>query len=142
MPNADLAARILHAITEHPEHYDQGHLFHGVETLHPGDQLTDGALDCGTTLCIAGYATHLTGHTLTLTDAIHDEGVTARKPGHPPTPVFEAARDELQLTEDDAAWLFWGARTPAQARAALQQLAAGAHRIDQSSTARAFPTLP
>ncbi|MGY5104541.1 hypothetical protein [Streptomyces sp. 900105245] len=86
MPHAGLAARILHAITEHPEHYDQGHWFHGVDTLHPGDQLTDGTLDCGTTLCIAGYATHLTGHTLTLTDAIHDEGVTARKPGHPRPP--------------------------------------------------------
>ncbi|MER6409359.1 hypothetical protein ABT269_39235 [Streptomyces viridosporus] len=129
MPSAELAARILRALTDHPDHYDQTNWLQGVDVLQPTDTLTDGALDCGTTLCVAGFAAHLTGYTLTA--AVR---TLAHRPGHPPAPVRNVARDELGLTDSDADWLFWGARRPEHARAALRQLADGADTIDRFAT--------
>ncbi|MFG3207379.1 hypothetical protein [Streptomyces sp. NPDC048192] len=135
MPNARLAARILREIIEHPEHYNQAHWVHGADTVPPHNDLGgDGDLTCGTTLCIAGYAAHLTGYTLT--------GELAAKPGHRKRFIYDVARAELDLTENDATWLFWGGRTPAQAHAALTQLAAGAPTIDQATIHQTHPTAP
>ncbi|MGP3950840.1 hypothetical protein [Streptomyces sp. 7N604] len=133
MPNAELAARILREITERPDHYDQTHWLDGVDILLPAEDLTGGVLSCGTTLCVAGFAAHLTGHTIAVEFDDEDECVVASKPGRPATLVNTAARAELALTESDAAWLFWGTRTPAQVHAALGQLAAGADTIDRAS---------
>ncbi|MEU1465285.1 hypothetical protein ABZ467_32380 [Streptomyces sp. NPDC005727] len=133
MSNADLAARILRAITDQPTHYDQSSWLEGVEVLRPTDTLDAGALDCGTTLCVAGFAAHLTGYTLL------GAGIPlARKPGRAAASVCDVARDELGLIDSDAAWLFWGARLPEHARAALQQLAQGADTIDRVATG-AYP---
>ncbi|MEU7469995.1 hypothetical protein AB0A94_15900 [Streptomyces sp. NPDC044984] len=38
------------------------------------------------------------------------------------------------MSGSDAFWLFWGARRPEHARAALQQLADGAETIDRFAT--------
>ncbi|MGP3953470.1 hypothetical protein [Streptomyces sp. 7N604] len=128
MPNAELAARILHEITERPQHHDQSYWIDGVDVLLPTDDLTTGTLDCGTTLCVAGFAAHLTDYTVVF-DA--DLLVVAHKPGHSATLVDHVARAELGLTASDAAWLFEARRTPAEVHNALSQLAAGANAIDR-----------
>ncbi|WP_330342639.1 hypothetical protein [Streptomyces sp. NBC_00557] len=134
MPNAELAARILHQITEYPEHYNQTYWLNGTDILFPHTDLNHSEHHCGTTLCIAGHAAHLTGYTLTSDHAT--------KPRHPTVSIYAAARAELELTEEDATWLFWGGRTPAQTRAALAQLAAGAPSIDQATIHATWPTTP
>ncbi|WP_435279663.1 hypothetical protein [Streptomyces sp. 1222.5] len=112
-----------------------------LDTLQPSDRLTDGDLDSGTTLCVAGFATHLTGYTLKAPRTDHDE-VRVSKPGQPSAPIYEAACAELRLSDDDATWLFWGRRTPAQIRAALGQLAAGADGIDHADIGSTLPATP
>ncbi|KOT51163.1 MULTISPECIES: hypothetical protein [Streptomyces] len=123
-PNADLAARIRTEITERPEHHDQHYWFEGVDTLLPTDDLLDGALECGTTLCVAGYAAHLSGYALA--------GSKAFKPGQTSSYRYIrfVAQEKLGLDREDADWLFATARTRGEVLAALGQLADGATCLD------------
>jgi hypothetical protein len=129
MPNAVLAARIRTEILESPEHHDQASYLDGVRILTPEGDLSDGLRDCGTTLCVAGYAAHLTGHTIEDLDGSGNEPVAYRE-GEAPRLVSEVAQAELGLPDNDAAWLFWGLRSSKAALVALGQLADGAPRID------------
>lgn len=132
MPNAELAARIRTEILERPEHHDQGMYLDGVDYLEPEDDLSHGSRQgCGTTLCVAGFAAHLTGYTIELvTDGPEDE-VIAYKTGVDIQPVFDVAREELGLSKDDAAWLFWGNRTRNEVLAALGHLADSAAHLER-----------
>lgn len=127
MPNADLAARIRKEILERPEHHDQEFYLDGVDVLTPDDNLSDGDRpECGTVLCVAGWAAHLTGCTLTS----YARGVIASKPVGGSRPVFDAAQTELGLSEVDATWLFSGLRSREEVLAALGQLADGTDHIN------------
>lgn len=61
MPNAKLAQEILDQITQNPDSFNMGTWFDGVFELTPNEPVT-----CGTTLCVGGWAVHLSGWTLTL----------------------------------------------------------------------------
>ncbi|WP_331731990.1 hypothetical protein OG613_47265 (plasmid) [Streptomyces sp. NBC_00015] len=130
MPDAVLAARIRTELLKSPEHHDQSFYLDGVRLLTPEGDLTDGLRDCGTTLCVAGYAAHLTGHTIEVLDEAVNEPVIAYREGEAPRLVSVVAQAELGLSGDDAAWLFWGRRSREEVLAALGQLADGAPRID------------
>lgn len=127
MPNAALAARIRTEILERPEHYDQGSWVSG-DVLRPEEDLT-AAAHCETTLCVAGYAAHFTGH------IVLPIGYAVRPGDEQEHQIREVARTELGLTEAEAAWLFHGTRTCDEVLAALGQLADGAPRIDIAATA-------
>lgn len=122
-PNAELAARIRAEITERPDHYNQGAWFSGADVLRPDEDL-NAPTHCGTTLCVAGYAAHFTGHTLL------PSGITYRPDTNQRGFVDQVARRELGLNEDDADWLLHPARTRDEVLAALAQLADGAASID------------
>ncbi|MFJ5951363.1 hypothetical protein [Streptomyces noursei] len=137
MPDAELAARIRTEILERPEHHDQGMYLNGVDVLKPEDDLSHGSRgSCGTTLCVAGFAAHLTGYTIELVAAWQEDMVIAYKPGKDIRLIFDAAREELGLSNQDAVWLFWGNRTPDEVLAALGQLAAGAPHLSQVASPR------
>ncbi|MFI5864550.1 hypothetical protein [Streptomyces sp. NPDC051546] len=113
MPNAQLAAQIRTEILERPEHHDQGIYLDGVSYLEPEDDLSHGFRGgCGTTLGVAGFAAHLTGYTIEIMIDGPEDEVIAYKTGVDIQPVFDVAREELGLSKDDAAWLFWGHRAP------------------------------
>ncbi|MEU5242200.1 hypothetical protein ACH4UR_37370 [Streptomyces lydicus] len=122
-PTTALAARILTEITERPAHYDQGAWFTGVDVLRPDEDL-NAPTHCGTTVCVAGYAAHFTGHILLPSGITYLPGTNQRK--H----IEEVARRELGLSQHDAEWLFRPDRTRTEVLTALRQLAAGATHID------------
>ncbi|MFJ8153920.1 hypothetical protein [Streptomyces sp. NPDC094468] len=97
---AEVAAAVLDRIEQYPEMFDMNNwavLPTGV--LEPGDDI-----QCGTTMCIAGWAAHLTGYTLHRTpDGL---GAYARKDGRRYEVEFAAAR-VLGVDEVAAAQLFW-----------------------------------
>ncbi|MEU1827179.1 hypothetical protein ABZ502_32725 [Streptomyces abikoensis] len=119
MPNATLARYILDSILTHPDQYDQSAWFTSDHLLTP-----DAEPECGTTLCVAGWAAHLSGYTL-----VHDGWPTAIKDGEHVS-VDRAAELALNISPYDAAVLFHGDLLPEQAIAALDQLADGAPQID------------
>ncbi|MFF9915619.1 hypothetical protein [Streptomyces sp. NPDC013457] len=129
MPNTLLASRILIAITSYPDHHDQRHFINGADRLS-----ADEGLSCGTTLCVAGFAAHLTGHTILnevegvvaipVSDGTSVSGVADA------LPVSAVARRELGLDARDTELLFSPSRTSQEARAALLQLVEGVDSID------------
>ncbi|MCZ1012336.1 hypothetical protein [Streptomyces lydicus] len=123
MPNAALAALIHTDITERPDHHNQEAWITGADVLHPDEDL-NAPNHCGTTLCVAGYAAHRTGHTLL------PAGITYRPGMNQCGFVDQVARRELDLSEHDANWLFHRDRTRHEVLTALGQLADNAPRID------------
>ncbi|MFE9252830.1 hypothetical protein [Streptomyces sp. NPDC007088] len=144
VPNAALAARIRSEIVERPHHHDQQFYIDGVDVLAPGDSLTNGTRpDCGTTLCVAGFAAHLTGYTIVrLGKTPHEDTVLAYQPGKVSGLVVQVARAELGLSTIDAEWLFSGLRTRDEVLTALGQLAGGAARLDPTAITAAVPSQP
>ncbi|MEV4868523.1 hypothetical protein [Streptomyces syringium] len=136
MPNPELAARIRSAILTHPRHYDPTAWLHGTTLLHPDTPLDDTDPLCRTTLCVAGYTAHFTGHTLEVVDDPADSHgsratqTLAHKPGSQPLPVWIVAQQELHLTRNDAGRLFASCTRASTVLAALAQLADGAPHID------------
>ncbi|RNG26435.1 hypothetical protein EEJ42_14915 [Streptomyces botrytidirepellens] len=122
MPNATLAARIRNEINERPEHYDQHDWFSG-DVLRPDEDL-NAPVHCGTTLCVAGYAAHFTGHVLLASGSAVVPDTSRRQD------IEWVAREELGLTDADAEWLFHPMRTQEEVLVALDQLAGGAAGID------------
>ncbi|KNE83294.1 hypothetical protein AB0B04_19000 [Streptomyces xinghaiensis] len=135
MPNPELAARVRSAILTRPRHYDPSAWLGGTTLLQPGTPLVDTDPLCRTTLCVAGYAAHFTGHTLEVAGdpaGSHDSSAThtlAHKPGSQPLPVWIVAQRELRLTGNDAGRLFASCTKAGTVLAALAQLAGGAPRI-------------
>lgn len=112
MPNRELAARILAEIEAHPEMHEQGTW----RTVRPS---------CGTTMCVAGWACHLSG------DEFHgghagfeftdfDE---VRRPNGAIHSVLSAAAEHLELDSWAAEDLFY--RGKAGALRALRAIVAG-----------------
>ncbi|MFE1781580.1 hypothetical protein ACFW9F_03050 [Streptomyces sp. NPDC059506] len=136
MPTPELAARIRSAILTHPHHYDPTAWLRGTTLLHPDTPLHEADTPCMTTLCVAGYAAHFTGHTLEVVDGPADSHgsraaqTLAHKPGSQPEPVWIVAQRELHLTGNDAGRLFASCTKASTVLAALAQLAGGAPRID------------
>ncbi|MFF3959185.1 hypothetical protein ACFYY1_39225 [Streptomyces sp. NPDC001890] len=129
MPNPKLAARILNQIQARPHQHDQSAWMGGALSLSPDADLTAPA-HCGTTLCVAGYAAHFTGHTLQA-DVRSASGTTvAYKVEGEALKVSEVAQAELGLSTDDADVLFDPGTTQIEVLAALEQLADGATSID------------
>lgn len=76
MANIELAKKIKAAITAKPELWDQ-HKWAAVESDNVGSLLdfTEGEgveLTCGTTMCIAGWACHLSGEKIDWRSSEHD----------------------------------------------------------------------
>ncbi|MEV6680684.1 hypothetical protein AB0N09_28040 [Streptomyces erythrochromogenes] len=131
MPNAPLAGAILAAIAESHARYDQDTWLSG-----PADHLpTDTDPGADTTLDIAAWAAHLTGHTLHRSALI----TTATAGEKDARLVDDVGRRALGLGRQDAVRLFTRSER-AQALAALGQLADGAPAIHWE-TARAFRSL-
>ncbi|MHC3474668.1 hypothetical protein ACYF6T_39075 [Streptomyces sp. 7R007] len=99
---AEVAAAILDMIEQYPEMFDMG----SWATLPSGDLEPQGDIPCGTTMCIAGWAAHLTGYTLHTTS--DGEGVFTSKDGvrHEVETVAAAA---LGLTGDEPGMFWWAA---------------------------------
>lgn len=128
MPNAALARAILDKIAENPTRYDQDTWLGG-----PADRLPAGTdPGAGTTLDIAAWAAHLTGHTLHRCALV----TTATAEPDDLRLVDDVGREVLGLDQRDAARLFTRCES-AQALAALDQLADGAPAIHWE-TAGAF----
>lgn len=136
MPNAALAQKILDAIELDEAMFnmatwaaplcdDEGDVLPGFkEALKPDDN----PVDCGTTLCVAGWAMHFTGWTLfpsaaTVSRPVHSSGRFGD--GH----EIEG-REALGITKYDAGILFYVSED--EAKDALKQLADGAEEIDWS----------
>ncbi|MFM9478609.1 MULTISPECIES: hypothetical protein [Streptomyces] len=89
-----------------------------------------------TTLCVAGYAAHLTGHALEVVHGPSDSHgsrathTVAHKPGSHALPVRGVAKGERHLTGNDVGRLFASCTAASTVLAALGQLAGGARRID------------
>ncbi|OEJ23049.1 hypothetical protein AR457_38295 [Streptomyces agglomeratus] len=136
MPNPELAARIRRAILTHPHHYDPTAWLRGTTLLHPDTPPHEADPLCRTTLYVAGYAAHFTGHTLEVVDDPADSHgsrathTLAHKPGSQPLPVWIVAQRELDLTGNHAGQLFASCTKTSTVLAALAQLAGGAPRID------------
>lgn len=132
MPNATLARKILDQITTQPQHFDMTEWFDtpGGGTIHP-----DRPLGCGTTLCIAGWAAHLTGWTLERRTDDSRVDYVARKDDVTTDGVCDIAilaRDLLGLANDT---LFYeGAHV---AVPLLQQIADG-HEPDRDAVINAL----
>jgi hypothetical protein len=110
---AEVAAAILDAIEYEPAAFNMSTwatLPNG--KLEPGEEI-----QCGTTMCIAGWAAHLTGYTLR---GDKDEGVIAVAPGGQEHDVETVAADVLGLGpgDTDTFWL-----TASDARARLRAIA-------------------
>lgn len=72
MPNAELARKILDRIDQQPDNFDMSDWFRrsgGNVTLRPTEEV-----DCGTTMCLAGWAAHLSGYTLISRTVDHADG--------------------------------------------------------------------
>jgi hypothetical protein len=134
-PNPALATKIRTEILERPEHHDQQFYIDGVDVLAPGDRLSDGIRpNCGTTLCVAGYAAHLAGYTIErLIQGSHEDVVIAHHPFKDSGLIVNVARAELGLSADEAEWLFSSLRTRDEVLAALGELADGSARIDTAT---------
>lgn len=110
---AAVAAAVLDAIALHPGSLHMG----SWASLPDGDLAPGDPVQCGTTMCIAGWAAHLTGYTLCADD--EDPGVYAFKDGeeHEVEDVGTAALGLDHTTKG----LFW---LPASAAlAALREIA-------------------
>ncbi|WP_331726011.1 hypothetical protein [Streptomyces sp. NBC_00470] len=144
MPNIELAAGIrarivpeTHMPSGPARRFYQGAWMGGVDTLYPDADLT-APVHRHTTLDVAGYAAHLSGHVITV-DTHGTVGPIAYLPDNPPRTradevrLDEAARRALDLNRPDASWLFASSRADGQVLAALAQLADGADRIDRAA---------
>ncbi|MCZ1012025.1 hypothetical protein [Streptomyces lydicus] len=136
MPNSELAARIRSAILTHPRHYDPTAWLGGITLLRPDTPPHEADPLCRTTLCVASYAVHFTGHTLEVVDDPSDSHgsrathTLAYKPGSEPLPVWVVAQRELRLTGNDAGRLFASGTRAFTVLAALAQLASGMPHVD------------
>lgn len=98
LPAPRLAQLILDNVTQAPEHFEMADWFDGpVNKIRPGDDL------CGTTMCVAGWAAHLTGWTLI--DNIVGVEVTRQWNGHGITECTSvyAEKDGMRRTIADVA---------------------------------------
>lgn len=95
----ETALAILNIIKVHPELHDQTEW--------------EAYSDCGTTRCIAGWAQWL-----------HEGRVVDCDNSYDPNDVVNAARRYLDISEDDADWLFYSTNDALAVRA-LELLAAG-----------------
>ncbi|CAL9328549.1 hypothetical protein SUDANB105_00023 [Streptomyces sp. enrichment culture] len=104
MPNPEPVARIRSAILTHPAHYDPAAWHGGITLLRPDTPPRNAAPLRRTTLSVAGYAAHFTGHTLEVVDDPADQGscnmrTLAYKPGSESVPVWIVAQREERLLE-------------------------------------------
>lgn len=122
MTSTDLAQRILDQITQHPDNFSMDSWFY-----RPGNNEelpSDAPVECGTTMCIAGWAAHLSGWTLVHHIEYEDiaaeqegEGgeviVIAEKEGEESRDIVLLAKELLGLAQDD---LFYGSNEGALER--------------------------
>lgn len=112
---AEVAAAVLAGIADAPESFDMDYWMCGYggwgDAIEPGDSL------CGTTLCAAGWAAHVTGWTLVVAEQrvriISRDGngrtrecwtrMYAEKGGERRT-IGEVGRDALGLTDGETFW--------------------------------------
>ena len=114
----ELAARVLDQITNHPESWNQEHWWTwGDEEFLKGNRNESPYIydilrtrdECGTTGCVAG---------LTVAIAIQEGLVVAEGSEF----ISFAAQDLLQLSDNEASWLFRTYRTQEQVTAALRAI--------------------
>jgi hypothetical protein len=123
----EVAQQVLDLFDQYPHlHYQREWYTPGTdpdgtqrEDLPPAG--TAGDYPCGTTMCVAGAACHVTGYTLHIGAFVSKDG---RDDG---VPVYQAARTEMGLTPGQARWLFDSDRTPAHITHTLRTIAAGGH---------------
>lgn len=111
---AEVAAAVLDRIEQYPETFNMDTW----ATLPSGILEPNATLECGTTMCIAGWAVYLTGHTLHRVR--NDTGIFASKGGRRHE-VETAAAEVLGLTPDET-HMFW--LMAPEALAKLREIAA------------------
>jgi hypothetical protein len=122
----DVAQQILDLFDQYPRLHRQSRWFDsgsnpdGTERqeLPPAGPEVD--YPCGTTMCVAGAACHVTGYTL-------HAGAFVSKDGENGEPIYRAARIEMGLTTRQADWLFDADRTNSEVKTTLRTIAAGGH---------------
>lgn len=127
MANRDLAKLILEQLEEKPHTHNQQYWFRkdrsgaSVDTLMPGERV-----ECGTTLCVAGWAAYMNGYMLTS----YEKGITtATLPFGPQRQVPDVAQELLGISEMDAYILFHNTNND-EAIMALEQLVNGKDHIE------------
>lgn len=139
---AELAEEIAEIVRTKDLLWNQGSYFNGVRTLPGvltvtelreliGDPEDDAKTACGSTACIAGWAAVLTsppGAVVTDGGGIY----IPAKPGDDPfafesdrRTAFDAGREALDISYDDAGWLFSGYREKDEVLEALDAIASG-----------------
>lgn len=112
---ANLAQQILDEITARPEAFDMENWhYDGVagNDGEPNPLFPDVAPACGTTLCVAGWAAHLTGWTVRGGTAVRGDEVSF---------VDAVAEAALELEEYESNYLFYA--SPGRAVERLRELA-------------------
>lgn len=113
----ELAARVLDQITNHPESWDQDQWWSGEEeyefSVYVSDVRRTLEDECHTTGCVAGW---------TVAIALQEEG---DKFDEGSEYISFAAHRLLQLSDDEASWLFRTTRTLEEVTAALRAIKNG-----------------
>lgn len=123
----EVAAEIAGIIRMWPRRWYQGSWFQArYEVYHRRVELVAASLSednaaCGSTACVAGWAAILTSPKGTLIGA----DLLSPPGGLQAQHIHDAGRHALGLSEEDAAWLFYGTRSREQVLAALDSLAKG-----------------
>lgn len=127
MANRELAQHILNQLEEKPYAHNQRWWFHknrsseATSVLMPGERV-----ECGTTLCVAGWAAYISGYMLTS----YEGGITtATLPFGPQRQVPDIGRELLDLSEMDAYILFHNTSNE-EAKMALEQIINGRDHIE------------
>jgi hypothetical protein len=119
----DVAQKILDLFDLNPDLHDQAAWFSidmdsGATELPPAGEVEE--YDCGTTMCVAGAACHVTGYTLRPAALVTKDGVDC---GH----LEDTARRVMGLARHQADWLFASSRTPDEVYDTLTLIADGGH---------------
>lgn len=119
MANRELAQKIYDTITAKPELWDQHTWAAFNDQPTDADEIVEGS--CGTTMCLAGWACHLSGEKIDWANGEMQDGKWVAHRLKSGEQVEERATQLLDIDWEDAGWLFY-AYDEEQALSRLKQV--------------------